>query len=487
MINQQGEAWLEERGLDIERAIKCGLFTTSHPGGDPDDTDGAGWIAIPYSIDGAVVNIKYRKLAEKQFAQTKGGAQVLYNRDVLRDPTLADHPLIIVEGELDALAAMEAGYQRVVSVPGGAPSEAGKKSHAYIDEAIGDLREVRRIILAVDSDEPGCNLRDDLIARLGKARCWTIRYPKGCKDLGDALRLYGTRGVRAAIDTAQETAMEGLVTLDQLPPTPALSPAKLTLLGADFQRHVGICPGHLSIWTGLANRGKSTLMRAVCHALCVEKGWRIAVASFEDDIRRDYVPAMQRLYARGWPDTEERQQASLDWIGDRFRFILPPEEDTVTIPYLLEQMEGAVIRHGVNMVVIDPWTELDLQLTNGTSETEAVRVYMAALRRFAVRFHVHVAIIAHPRKPPEFGGRRKMPDGYDISGSAAFVNRADLGLSVEADQTLENVSNVRVWKSKYREVMGATGDFALSFDPSTRRFTELSYATLQELRGEADE
>jgi twinkle protein len=486
VINQLGEAWLEQRGLDIERAIRSGLYTTSHPGGDPDDGDDAGWIAIPYSVDGEIVNVKFRKLANKEFAQIKGGAQVLYNRDVLRDATLADHPLIICEGELDALAAMAAGYLRVVSVPGGAPSEAGKKSHAYIDEAIGDLREVRRIILAVDSDEPGCNLRDDLIARLGKARCWTIRYPRGCKDLGDALRLYGVRGVRAAIDTAQETLMEGLVTLDQLPPTPALSPAKVVSLGCDFQKHVGICPGHLSIWTGLANRGKSTLMRAVCHALAVEKGWRIAVASFEDDIRRDYVPAMQRLFSRGWPDTEERQQRSLEWIGDHFRFILPPEEDTVTIPYLLEQMEGAVIRHGVNMIVIDPWTELDLQLSGGTSETEAVRVYIAAIRRFAVRFHVHVAILAHPRKPPEWGGKRKMPDGYDISGSAHFVNRCDLGVSVEADQSIENVSNVRVWKSKYREVMGPIGDFALNFSPATRRFTELSFSDLAELRGETE-
>ena len=280
--------------------------------------------------------------------------------------------------------------------------------------------------------------------------------------------------------------MEGLVTLDQLPATPALSPAKLTLLGKDFQRHVGICPGHLSIWTGLANRGKSTLMRAVCHALAVEKGWRIAVASFEDDIRRDYVPAMQRLYARGWPGDDAGQQASLEWIADRYRFILPPEEDTVTIPYLLEQMEGAVIRHGVNMVVVDPWTEIDLQLTGGTSETEAVRIYIAAMRRFAVRFHVHVAILAHPRKPPEFGGRRKMPDGYDISGSAHFVNRCDLGVSVEADQTIENVSNVRVWKSKYREVMGPTGDFALSFSPASRRFSELSFSDLAELKGESE-
>lgn len=481
-INNRGDAWLTERGLDIETAIRAGLYTTSAPGGDATSAESADWIAIPYRVDGDVVNVKYRKLSEKQFAQSKGGKQVLWNRDVIRDQTLGNYPLIITEGEADALAALEAGFQRVVSVPGGAPNDAGTKRHVYIDEALADLSQVREIILATDSDEPGCNLRDDLIARLGKARCKTIRYPKQCKDLGDALRLYGVKGVRAAIDTAQPVPMPGVVELRDIPERPPLRPVKLRAFGSDFEKHIGLCRGHLSIWTGRANRGKTSLMRAVSWALAREQGWRIAVGSFEDDIRQTWLPAMKRLHAGRWPAGEDAVKAEA-WIEDSFRFLLAPDSDSPTVPWLLEHMEGAVIRHGCNLIVIDPWTELDLQLQAGVSETEAVKLYLSAFKAFARRFNTHVAIIAHPRKPPDFGGTKRMPDGYDIAGSAHFTNKCDLGVTVEADPDVEGLSTVRVWKSRFKEEMGPTGDFHLVFDPSSRRFLEVTPEDVEAMRG----
>jgi twinkle protein len=137
----------------VETASRFGLYTTSRPGGEPSSEDDADWMAVPYKVDDVVVNLKFRRLSEKEHAQTKGGKQVLWNRDVIRDQTLADYPLVITEGEWDAMAAIEAGYLRVVSVPGGAPSQAGTASHAYIDEAWNDIREVETIIIATDNDD----------------------------------------------------------------------------------------------------------------------------------------------------------------------------------------------------------------------------------------------------------------------------------------------------------------------------------------------
>lgn len=485
MINARGVEWLEARGLDVDGAIRFGLYTTCRPGGDAStatDAPTADWIAIPFCVDGEVVNTKFRRLSEKGFAQVKDGKQVLWNRDVLRDPALEKYPLVITEGEMDALAAIQAGYPRTVSVPGGAPAEAGTKRHTYIDEAWNDLRDVREIVLATDSDEPGCNLRDDLIARFGKPRCKTIRYPKGCKDLGDALRLYGVKGVQAALNTAQPVPMNALVQLNQIPEKPPLNPTKIDGLGPDFHRHIGICPGHLSIWTGRANRGKTSLLRAVCWSLAKEKGWRIAVGSFEDDIRQTWLPAMLRVQHGGWPHSPEDREAGLAWIEDTYRFILPPETEQLTVPYTLELMEAAVIRHGCNLILIDPWTELDLELQAGVSETDAVKTYLSAFRHFARRFHCHVAIIAHPRKPPDFGGTRRLPDGYDISGSAHFFNKCDLGVTVEADPDIDRLTVVRVWKSRFKEEMGPTGDFHLVYDTSTRRFSPIDRAEVERWR-----
>jgi hypothetical protein len=88
MINERGAAWLEARNLDAESAIRFGLYTTSRPGGDPTSDPEADWMAVPYKVDDVVVNVKFRRLSEKEHAQTKGGKQVLWNRDVIRDATL---------------------------------------------------------------------------------------------------------------------------------------------------------------------------------------------------------------------------------------------------------------------------------------------------------------------------------------------------------------------------------------------------------------
>src|SRR5262249_29779512 len=118
-------AALSGRGLDIELMVKLGVGASPRLGGDA--------IGIPY-IDGETrVGCKHRTLTgDKRFAQDVGSRQIFWNMNCLRDESLKDHPLVITEGELDAVAAMQAGFPKTVSVPGGAPLEslkddAGKK------------------------------------------------------------------------------------------------------------------------------------------------------------------------------------------------------------------------------------------------------------------------------------------------------------------------------------------------------------------------
>ena len=61
----------------------------------------------------ASIGTKYRTLTgEKKFTQDAGGRQIFWNLDCLRDSSLATEPLIITEGELDAMAALQAGFPR---------------------------------------------------------------------------------------------------------------------------------------------------------------------------------------------------------------------------------------------------------------------------------------------------------------------------------------------------------------------------------------
>src|SRR5262249_28859037 len=139
---------LEERGLDPELAAKLGWTS----GGRLGDV----CLTIPYFRRGEGVNRKYRTLGkDKRFVQDCDAVKCLWNVDVLADHTLKDQPALLVEGELDGLAAIQCGYPRTVSVPDGAPAEplggaAGPK-YSYLDDAMGHLRDAT-IILAVDGD-----------------------------------------------------------------------------------------------------------------------------------------------------------------------------------------------------------------------------------------------------------------------------------------------------------------------------------------------
>ena len=172
---------LEARGLDAELCVRLDLQTASAPDG------GGDWISIPFVKGGAVVNHKYRRVTKSEggqnFAQDKGGAQVFWNYDAITDPTLARVPLVITEGEFDAMASIQSGFARSVSVPGGAPQQAmGDKDsgkYAFVADSLDDLADVTDIILAVDGDGPGVALMNDekprLVADLGAKNFFMLR------------------------------------------------------------------------------------------------------------------------------------------------------------------------------------------------------------------------------------------------------------------------------------------------------------------------
>jgi twinkle protein len=171
MLSEEHQAWLEERGIDLEVATRYGLYTDRQSQGGRD-------LVIPYRRDGKIVNRKYRG-PQKRFRQDPGAPRMFWNEDSLRDATLANEPLVVTEGELDALAAIQAGFPRTVSVPDGAGSNLD-----FVGEVWPLVKNANLVILAGDGDEPGRKLNGELARRFGAARCTWVAYPDGTKDLG---------------------------------------------------------------------------------------------------------------------------------------------------------------------------------------------------------------------------------------------------------------------------------------------------------------
>jgi hypothetical protein len=46
-------------------------------------------------------------------------------------------------------------------------------------------------------------LREELARRLGKSRCWIVRYPKDCKDANEVLFKYGKAKLKECIEQSE--------------------------------------------------------------------------------------------------------------------------------------------------------------------------------------------------------------------------------------------------------------------------------------------
>lgn len=496
-LSASAQAFLEARGLSVELCERLGLTSGL-------DQRGIEWIAIPFERAGQRVNRKFRRVDLKEFKQDKGGEQIFWRADCLSDEGLADQPLVITEGEMDSIAAIQAGYWRTVSIPGGAPSEAMKGEarasgkYAFLDAAIVDLEPVKEIIIAADADGPGAALLSDLTALLGPARCKFVSYPAGCKDLNDILRQHGEAGVKQALASAKWVRVAGVHKLFDLPPLPPLEIWR-PRIHAPIDELLPICPGHLSVWTGIPGHGKSSLLNAVCWSIARRDGMRIAHGTFEATPQREYLDDATGFLTGAPVDaaTLEERDRVRHWINDHITFIVSDgytkggkeEFFDADLEWFFEAARTAVVRDGCRIVVLDPWSQIEHVQPNGMPETTYVQRSIRRGKSFARTFDVHVAIVAHPTKQRrQDDGSYAMPEGYEISGSAHWFNGVDLGVTIhrappliegdDGEWTPDPRSTrvlIRAWKKKNHRVMGKPGDAYASFDCNTGRYASAEH------------
>lgn len=476
--------WLGGRGIDAELADKLGLASVSRAGGE--------CLVIPFRRAGEIVRRKYRALNPgdgAKWSQDKGGVRCAFNEDCLRDEGLLDQPVIITEGELDCIAALQAGFARSISVPDGAPPpgertaedlEAGAK-YAWLADIrpFLTLDRAKEIIIASDDDANGAALLQDLSVQLGRARCKFLIYPKSkkdrgrerCKDLNEVLEDYGQRGVVQTIERARFIDVPGVYLMSELPPLPpmAIYEPRHELI----RENMKIRLGDFSVITGTPGFGKSSFANDLFCGIATDHGLVVAWASFEQEPQNDHKRALRSWFLEhpDWKATIEERNAADAWIDRHHRFIVPQEGEDATFDWLVEQMELAVIRHGASIIVIDPWNEIEHSRERDETETEYIGRAIRTLKRFAKRFKVHVCVVAHPTKSTKDGdGNYKMPTLYDIAGSANWYNKCDIGVIVHRETPDSSI--IKVQKSRYHEIIGRPGEVRVAYRTDDRRFYE---------------
>jgi twinkle protein len=467
-IHPKHEQWFEMRGLDPEIARRFGIGTKRE--------GNANWIAVPYVERGRTINHKYRLASEKRHRMDDGAPLLLWNHDAL----LTDHtkPLIVTEGEWDALAVIQSGHSRCVSVPNGAPQQKTEnlseaKRYEFLWRSKDLLDRVERIIIATDNDGPGRILAADLATWFGPERCWFIEYPDGSKDLNEVLLTYGSESVTHVIESAKPYPVKGLYRLEDFPEPPPTTSLSVGIHG--LEDHFSLTLGTFSVISGWAGHGKTSLLMRMLANL-MERGVNVALGSFETMPR----PILERrmracLYHCGevGPKANTRGPAD-ELLAKRLSVIAHTARDAETeldLDYIIELAKVAVLRDGVRLLVLDPWNEIEHKRGADETETEYTSRAIRSLKRFAVNYECAIWLVAHPRKPHS-DGNPKPPSLYDLAGSAHFANKADYGLMVHRDDMAGTEIEVRVVKVRMG-LPGKPGKVRLNWDQSLSRY-ELS-------------
>lgn len=462
MIHEKHQYWLEARGISVALADKFGLETTFR--------DGKAWLSVPYVERGQVVNHKYRLTSEKQHQMDPNAPLVLWNHDCLLEQS--DKPVVICEGEWDAMTALSLGW-RAVSVPNGAPPEesedvANAKRYEFLWRSRDLLNQVKSFILATDDDKAGLALRNDLSALLGTDRCSFVEYPFPAKDLNEVLMEHGSEAVSKVLTSAKPYPVRGLYSFSDFPEVPEV---KGMPIGIDcMDDKIQIVPGTLTVFTGYSNMGKSTVMNTVI-ANAIARGLVCCVASFETAPR----PILRDGVARALIGCEEHQfkgheqrRAAYETIQNQVKIISNAldEELEFDIEAFLEIARVSVIRDGARLIILDPWNELEHKRRRDESLTEYVGRAIRRVKAFARQHNVAVWIVAHPTKPQK--GINQLPSLYDVSDSANWSNKADYGLVYHRKDKMVNEATLAVVKVR----MGLPGQCALEtvkFDHRTGR------------------
>lgn len=407
--------------------------------------NGIEFVSFNFFVDGKCVNSKMRSI-NKDFTQTPNGYRTVYKFDDLADRKTA----IITEGEIDALSYEAAGIEYAVSVPDGAINPDALRVDTkmqFLENCIEAFEHMDEIILSCDNDAPGMRLSEELARRLGRERCKVVKYPDGCKDANDVLVKYGAPLLFQCVVEAEPYPLEGVVHL-----TDAID--KLIELRAngfpdgavtnEFTTFDGIFkffPGQLTIVTGIPSHGKSGFIDNILVLLARLNGWKSAVFSPENPqyemwvIRLLEIAKKRTFFGMDGIPTEEIRPAVT--ALSQFFYLIQPSEN-FTLDVVLATAKTLLRRFGINVLVIDPWNNLEVQLQRGESETSYTARVLVKLRMFARQTGIHVILIAHPRKmQKDLNGEYEVPTAYDISGSAHFYNVADNILSVYREMPRE--------------------------------------------------
>lgn len=428
-------------------------------------------IVFNYFEGETLVNKKYRS-GSKGFTQSKDGKPIFYNVN----SALGAESLYIVEGEFDVLSLIQIGIKNVVSVPNGA-----NDNDNYWINSEPYLKDVKKFYIAVDNDQKGNELAEKIAQRLGRYRCERVNFDG--KDANEDLvagvlektinntTRYPVGGSFTASDLA-----ESLFDFHEngLPPTLEIKNPHFKSLNEVYREMLG----QLIVCTGIPSHGKSNFTEWRVLNYLLENPFKASFFSPEHQPMGLHMSSfVEKVIGKNYFFTvdgvpkvnQEEIQQFIDWADQKLYLTSPENGQVADWDWLMNKFTEQLFAFGVNIFVIDAFNKV--LLPRGVNKKDAIDEVLTRLTSFAQAHNVLLILVAHPTKMNKDGVAAKMPDLYDVSGSADFRNQTHCGYVVhrmfDVDDDWTVVKNL---KTKYRFQGTIGGEVYFKWNPINGRY-----------------
>jgi twinkle protein len=440
--------WFKTRGISQQTLTDCSVG--EGPEFMPQTGKSENTIQFNYIIGDELINVKYRD-GRKNFKLYKGAEKIFYNINSI----VGYDTCVVTEGEMDVLALHEAGIKNAISVPNGATLNSNNLD--YLDNCIDYFEDKEKVILALDNDEPGQALQQELIRRLGAEVCFLTTF-EDCKDANEYLIKYGKNKLINRIEGARPVPLENVTTLkdieDEITDFVKNGFKPGYQIGIpNFDSIFSTYTGQFITVTGIPSSGKSDFVDQMVVGYNQNYEWKTAFASPEN--APTYLHA-HKLMRKVWQDMPTRNDIGTDkWnqvaehVNDNFFFI---DMERYTLESVLRKGAELVKRKGIKCLVIDPFNKIRDVDCKTEDVNRYTMEYLTKIETFAKKYDVLVFIVAHPTKMyRDKDGNIEEPTMYNIKGGGEWYDASYHGILVHRNYE-EKTVKAKILKVKFQNL-----------------------------------
>lgn len=409
LINQGDYFDMSDRLITKDTCEKYGVKVYEH--------DSYGLVRIfPLYKNGKLIKQKLKSIINKRMQILTGDtkANSLFGQNVF-SPT-KNLPIIITEGEEDAMAAFQMSKLPSVSITRGANGSENEILDSFNSEWLSGWKE---ILLCIDNDDAGKKCLEELTALFDPGTVRNVVLP--LKDANEMLKANKQDEFRKAIVTAERIKPSTVVFLDdpELLEKILTKPKYGTPWPWECMTKVtyGNRKGEVYMLAGDSSIGKTQIVYQII-SNHIGEGEKVCLIDLERQNeqtihrvisgiihKKIYLPSCEDF------DVEEIREV-VDKLKDKI-MLYRPSSGKLTLDSILINIRYLTKANNVLFFVLDNLTALSTNLTHGTKEHEFAAHATGKLVNIAKELNITIFIINHLSKSQiQLNADITMPDDH---------------------------------------------------------------------------